>query len=866
VESELDLAYGQLSQLLRPVSGQLSALPPTQAKLLGTVTEADDGGARAADRFAVGLATLALLAEVAASSPVLVVVDDLQWVDQATADTLVFVARRLLAEQVVILLACRDEAGLPSPWPAQLPTLRLGGLGAAAAAELLAEAGASAIPAEQAARLALATGGNPLALIDLPRLLSPDELRGTVPLQAPVPIGGRLVAVYQQGIDALPDRCRQALLIAGVLGDDDVPVLEAALTIAGLAMGDLGPAEDAGLLVIGPQHARFRHPLVRSALTHGAKPTQLRRAHRVAGQALIGRNEPHVQTRQAWHLAAATAGTDEAIAQLMENEAARAARVAGFASASHAYQRAGELTPDAGGRGRRLLAAADTAFQAGHSQRALDLAARATNATADPRLTVEVVRLKSRVATWSGYPRQALDLLKATAAAIEDPLIQVGVLLDATYPAGLTGDTDEMVAMMRKAFDLTSRDGDPFLHTIASLALATTHLVRGEPATGLPLLPSDEQMTQLATSQPNVLPFLSALGFARLLAETLPEADRLIEATINIASEHGLMSALPFAMANKAVTWFRLGDWRTALAVGHQANELAEATARQTDVANTSVVLAHIGAGLGDSEICGVHGETATRIAAEAQAHAIEAQAFSALGLLELGRGDCESAISFFERTREICQSRGLLELGHWQWAPELTEALVRAGRGSEAEPVASLVDWHADRTGRPIVRAWSARCRGLLAEAGEYEAWFAQALGWHAESVRPFEEARTRLCFGERLRRARKKTASREQLTLALGIFTRLGAQAWAGRARHELQAAGVDLSPARGQVTDVLTAREMQVALAIASGATTRQTAEALFLSPKTVEYHQSHVYQKLGAASRDDLRRALKDPGTG
>jgi len=221
--------------------------------------------------------------------------------------------------------------------------------------------------------------------------------------------------------------------------------------------------------------------------------------------------------------------------------------------------------------------------------------------------------------------------------------------------------------------------------------------------------------------------------------------------------------------------------------------------------------------------------------------------------------GHPDLALPPLEHARHLCTELGLLELAHWEWAPELCEAYVRLGRRADAEPIADLLDWHARRTDRAIAYALAARCRSLLAPDDTFEQSFSTALRWHAQASRPFECARTQLCFGERLRRAKQRARAREQLQAAWKIFSDLGARPWEERCRAEITASGLRLAPTRHAPADLLTPQELQVALAVAAGATNREAACRLFIAPKTVEYHLRHIYDKLGT-SRQELKDLL------
>ena len=283
-----------------------------------------------------------------------------------------------------------------------------------------------------------------------------------------------------------------------------------------------------------------------------------------------------------------------------------------------------------------------------------------------------------------------------------------------------------------------------------------------------------------------------------------------------------------------------------------------------TSTSYARAVLALIAAGQGRAAECMALASATAEAATHAEAYATVAHTQTAVGLLALGLGRPEDAIAPLRYAERLCTDRGLLALAHWQWAAELIEASIRTGRHDDADEILCRLDAYAQRERHPIVLALAARCRGLSADDQHYAEHFTESLQWHARSPRPFEHARTQLCFGERLRRSKRKAAGRAQLTGALETFVRIGAESWADRARSELEATGRKMTPARGRQTDVLTSQELQIAMAVAEQLTNREIAQRLFVSRKTVEYHLSHIYMKLGVASRDGLRGLLEGEG--
>jgi len=862
IQSELDLPFGGLTRLLRAgaeLPGADAAVTPEFARQLEA---ARPGEARPmADRFAAGAEILAILSSVAEQAPLLVVVDDAQWVDDPSIDALAFVARRLHAEGIVLLIGRR--AGEGSPALDGLPSLRLRGLDPRSAELLLAAWAPAPLDPARVETLVGATGGNPLALVELPFLLDRERLLGLVPSYEPLPVGRHLVEAYGEKVRTLPEPCQEALVVAAVLDVADSRLLHDALAHVERTVDDLSAAEDAGLVTLSPQGVVFRHPLVRSAITQITPAGQRRRCHRAVAASLAGSNRPDDEGRRAWHLAAAAPGLDDTAADLLEEAGGRATRAAGFSSASHAFERAAQLTYDREVRRRRFLAAAGAAYQAGQGGRAQELLTEAAGVGGSASGEFDLLRLQGRLDTWQGHPRQAFDRLVTAAHAEADPRLSAQLLLDAVVASAFSGAPVPTLAAAEEALALApASDADTAL--IARLAVGAGHMLLGESHLGLPLLAGHEDLIALTERSHDSLPYVSSVAFCLLLGDDLPAATRLLEAVVSAATKRGATSALPFALTVRAHTDFRLGAWDAALAGAHLAAELAADMSRSTDLAHAQAVLALIAAAQGRDDDCHRLAAESTERAAAAQALSTEVHCHSALALLELGHGRADRAIAPLERAEAMCRSLGLMELTHWQWAADLLEARVRCGSGEGTAELASLLSSHGERSRRALPQALAARAAGLLDDSEGFDAHFATALGWHAQVRRPFETGRTHLCFGERLRRVKRRGEARRQLEAALDIFTRLGAVPWAERARSELAAAGTALSRPQRLPTDVLTPQELQIALTVIEGATNRDVAARMFLSPKTVEYHLGHVYRKLQVSSREELKTVLRHDG--
>jgi ATP/maltotriose-dependent transcriptional regulator MalT len=863
VESEVDLPCGGLAQLAGRITDLVRYLPSPQRNALQAALALEDSPQPVSDRFAVGAGLLGLLALAARKSPLVVVVDDAHWLDGPTIDALHFAARRLDAEGILLLIGSR-EADRGRPWFDGVPRLALNGLDLPAAQQVLARHGVEDLSAERLSRLVKMTGGNPLALVELPRLMTLPELTGQIPEHHPPPVGSLLQVAYGRRLSSLPEKSQDALLVLALLDSADRRTVDACLNAFGTGIADLEPAEDALLISFSADGPVFNHPLIRSAVVQTVPPARRRKGHAAAAAALAGSTVPVDRARRAWHAAAAVTGFSEEAAVLLDQAAAQALQLAGHLSASLAWERAAELSPAEADRSRRLLAAAESAYNAGEADRARRLVDTLGHLQLDPETQCETARVAGLLETWAGHPREAYRRLTETAswAAADHPLSAARLLMEATVSAVLAGHTERALSTAARARALTE-DRDAMLALASQLTEGFVRISRGESALGLPLIDLDDAVIAFVAADPNALTFASMLMFCRILVDEFGAAERLQQTVSDLATQTGAAGLMPFALASRAVVAYRRGSWEVALALASEATQLAVDTARVNDHIQALGLVALVEASRGQETEARKHLAEVRARAVTAGASAVEAQALTFTGLLELTLGRPGEAVVVLESARQICTDLGLLELAHWQWAPELCEAYVRLGRPADAQPVADLLDWHAARTDRPIVAALAARCHGLLLTGTEAEQCFTTALSWHDRAGRPFERARTQFCFGEQLRRAKQRTRAREQLESAWKTFRALGARPWEERCRAEIAATGVQLAPVRQGPAALLTPQELQVALIVAAGASNREAACRLFLSPKTVEYHLKHVYDKL-ATSRKALADTLQTSG--
>ena len=840
VESEVDLPYAGLHALLRPVLELIGRLPDAQSRALKVALALEESPE--VDRLAASAGTLTLLAEAAERAPLLVVVDDLHWLDRASAEALVFSARRFAGEQIVMLFAGRDaEPALELS--AGLPQLGLEGLAPADAVTLLRERWGAGLDSAVAERIAEATEGNPLALLDIPSLLSERERQGLEPLQDPLPVSMEIERSVQRSLGGIPEAARRALLRAA-LGDGR----------QGVDAGSLGPAVEAGLVRINDGGVVFRHPLVRSALWRAAPREELRSAHLdLAGELTDDRD----QDRRAWHLAAAADGPDEGVAAALEAAAERARARGGYASQARALERAAELSADDEGRARRLLDAAVASYWGGEPVRAIDLAERARGLARDPLLRADTIHRLAVIADWHGKWEDKIvpaETLEREAAVVEaaDPrraAALLGVVLQRRFQALETRAALEFAE--RRLALCEPLGGERYGRALQDVARA--HGLRGNAADAGAVI--DRVLTDYGSG--------AALAFATNVAEPLVwlerygTARRLLEASIDEARRDGNIVRLMFELTNLALLEFRVGRFSRAFTGAFEAAELAEHTGNDYFTACNLATLARVDAVRGDEATCRERAARAATLARRLGDELVGSEARMALAHLVLAQGKPAEAAELLEPVARLAAANEVGEPGVLPYSPDLIEALVRSGEMDRACQEIERLEGLATRTSRSWALAAAARYRGFQGGEEEMDACFQRALELHAQGS-PFEIARTKLCYGERLRRARRRVDAREHLRHAVEAFDALRAEPWAERARAELRATGASVPRRDPTAPEKLTPQELQISLQVAEGKTNREVGAALFLSPKTVEYHLTHVYRKLDIHSRAELVR--------
>jgi DNA-binding CsgD family transcriptional regulator len=835
-ESEVALPWAGLAALLEPLLGYATALTPIARGALHGAFALEQP--TVADSGRVLHAAVALLSAAGAHEPLLLRVDDVQWLDPSSRQAIAFIARRA-ADIGIAAIAVWSQRGEPfEPW-AGVPVLTIGELARADALALARRAGVAPGVAEA---LVDAVGGNPLALIEAPAQLSPAERNGRHPLPAALPVGTRLEIAYALRLDALPPATREALLLAALSADGATAPLRDAL-------GDLdvlGPAEDAGMIAVDARGLSFAHPIARAAVDRAATPSARRAAHRALAAVVGG-------PQRAWHLAAAAQAPDEALAAELETLGYDAAQRGAPATAATALARAAELSPDRARAIGRTVVAAAMAITAGSPARATALLDPVLPDAREPALRADVQLLRGMAIQQGGSPMAAFALLETEAEQVvaHDRARAAGLLTQAGVGLVAHGSMDRLAALAERALALAPPEAELVPAVLHASALATL----GEHAHARTLL--RRRHTALRALDPTGPghEILAVAALVHLWMEDYEDAERLLVWLIETCRERGAIVALAFPLTVAASLHLRRGSLTEAARLADEAVGLGEDAVGSFLHSVTLTTAAFVAANLGDPEACIRHAEQARAIALRLDLTSTLACAEQALGFLALGAGDAATAVVHLERAREHTRRFGSRDPSFLYTHADLAEAYVRAGRSADAAAVTDELAAGAAATGGAWAAAATARCRLLIEGDDRLDEHIAAALAAHARLPQPFELARTQLCAGEQLRRARRRADARAQLGGAYATFAALGAEPWAARAAYELRAAGGRHSE-RSPNGEALTAREQDVCALVAGGATNREVAAALYMSPRTVEHHLRMAYRKLGVRSRTEM----------
>jgi hypothetical protein len=825
LEAESDLAYAGLHALLRPILDQLQRLPePQRAALAAALGLATGEGA---DRFLVSAGVLSLLAAAAESRPTLCVVDDAQWLDAPSADSLVFAARRLLAEGVVILFGARDGESARFE-AAGLDEHVLPGLDRRSASELLDRA-ARKLHTSVRQRLIADAGGNPLALLELPGALSDAQLAGREPLPDALPLSARLRTVFMQRIERLPQTARAAVLVAAAADANELGTIRRAISELDLPQDALEPAEAIGMVRTDGPILGFRHPLVRATVYESATAEQRRGAHAALARALSGGPDPD---RALWHEAMAASAPDRTIADALEQAAHRSQHRGGHASAATAFERAAQLTDEERSRGHRLGLAAQAAWMGGQTGRARRLIDRSLP-LADRGQRARLLYLAGTIEGRNGWLDDGVRTLEEAAALSRDPSLTLEILREASGMATYAGNYETAVALGRRAATLTPASDRDRFNSAAIVALGVE--MSGDYARGAAL---SEQAIALAErlDDPSSL-IWAALTAARegIAADGLPYATRAVE----IARSRALVTTLPIALQMQAAGLIGQSRLDLAYSTAEEGLQLALDIGQPWAASWNLAHMAMIDARRGAEDLVQSHVDRLQAQVASSGADAVGAYVWRALGLLDLGLGRPAQA---FEQLQMVIasvrpESHPLFVLA----LPDAVEAAVRADRRSEVgEHLERFREW-TQRFPNPARLALLERCLALVEEP-DTEQHFARAIEL-APALSPFDQARTWLLYGEWLRRQRRRVEARPHLRAALGRFQQLSVSPWEARARSELRASGETARRRDPSKRDQLTPRELQIARLVARGMSNPRIAEQL-PPPQGLRQARHHV----------------------
>ncbi|WP_078492274.1 LuxR C-terminal-related transcriptional regulator [Streptomyces yerevanensis] len=848
--AESQVRYAGVHQVIQAYRSDLRLLAAPQRELLEHLLVT--GRQRPEDTgLAVGAAALGLLGAAAARCPLLLAIDDAHLLDAPSREALLFVARRIAGEPIAMVLTaedCRSVRSSLRPAVTGVPELRLGPLDPADARALLKKAMPYPLRQFVAERLLAAAEGNPLALTELPTLLTRAQCSGVLPLDDPLTPGEMLRDAYLPGLARLPDTARAALLVPAAAGDSPSDDVQRALVLLGHAPDALLPAEEEGVIELRRGRLVFADRRLRLVIYHDASTSRRHAVHRVLAQVLQG-------AVAAWHLSAAHMRPDRAVAHAVEAAASAAAEAAPVTCAE-LYERAAGVA-DTDDEAARLLGLAAGSWQrAGAAEHVPVLLGRALELTREPALRRELSVVQARQRGAVGHPGSAHRMLRAEARRqAGQPVLAAQLLLEAVDSAMCAADSRAALGSAWQAYRLTRLGGGDLAES-AAVQLAQVLALRGErvQARELLLARSAGEAAVALVGRAEVLGWLEEYEAARVLL------DRVLGEQPGVEAGAG---AERRATALGCRAWIGLwtGEWVAARTDAAEAVACAELRQENAALAQGLVVLGRLEAAQGRVVECGA---VLARAAGVARAYGLElvtGQIAVAEGLLALGAGKFEKAVDDYERAGVLAHRAGIEDPSVAPWAANLIEAYVHSGRIAEAEREHGCFDAEMRRAGPSWALAVSARCRALLLEAdgrgatGAIEAAFHEALEWHARGAVVFEHARTLLCHGQWLRRTGRTPEARVALAEALSVFSVLGAVPWEEAVRSELRASGE-----RGGRTSCgrLTEQEGRIAGLVAGGATNKETAAALFLSPKTVEFHLGNVYRKLGVRSRSELAR--------
>jgi DNA-binding CsgD family transcriptional regulator len=848
VQSEMELPFAALHQLCAPMLNKLHGLPAPQRDALEIAFGMSSGSAP--DRFLVGLAVLSLLSDAADQQPLVCVVDDEQWLDRASAQVLGFAARRLGAESVGLVFAAR----VPSSDTAGLPDLVVERLGETDARALLDVALTGPLDARVRDQILAETQGNPLALLELPRGLTPQELAGGFGLPSAMRLSGGIEENFRRRVDVLPDQTRRLLLIAAAEPLGDPALVWGAAARLGISAEAAAPATEAGLVEFG-MRVRFRHPLVRSAVYGSAVPLERQKVHAALAAVTDPRHDPD---RRAWHLANAALGPDEEVAAELVRSASRAQARGGIAAAAEFLARATALTLDPARRTERAVEAASAKVRAGAFDAARDLLAIAEAGPLSDLQQARIDLIEAELAFLTNRGSEAPPLLLKAARRlkpIDAELCRATYLqaLTAGYYAGRLALGGGVLEVARAA---AAAPPPPHTPRAPDLLLdgLVAHYTKGYEA-GLPTLRKALHAFGTGMSVDEALRLHWVAGIVARYVWDDHSWHVLSERHVRLARSVGALSQLPGALNSRSFVLLFAGELAAAASLIQQLRPAIEATGSNRVPYSA----------LGLAAFAGRQAESATLIDAISRDVRLRGEGVGISiiqwlsAVLNNGIGNYEAAVQAAQRSTEY-----LVEMITPPWsAVELIEAAARSGRAEMAADALTQLAVSTSASGTDWALGIEARSRGLLSDSDTAERLYRESIDRLGRTRMRADLARAHLLYGEWLRRERRRIDARAQLRIAHEMLDTMGMDAFAERARRELKATG-ESARKRTIVTgdERLTAQEAQIARMARDGLTNPDIAARMFISARTVQYHLSKVFTKLGIASRTQLDRVLPD----
>ncbi|WP_344976846.1 helix-turn-helix transcriptional regulator [Salinactinospora qingdaonensis] len=852
VPSESDLDFAGLLRLLRPVMDRVNELPQPQSDVLWQALRT--GRVVESDRFTLSVALLDLLCLLGRTKPLLCCIDDAQWLDARSLDAFAFAARRLAEDSVAIAFAARDNDA--KPVVPGVSRLAIGPLSDNAMRTVITDRAVCTVHPTVEEQVTRAAHGNPLAARGFVDTLTAEQLAGRCPLPEPLVLDETLLEAHTPAIRALPETTREVLLLAAADPEAGVDTLIRAAGDPQVSISAFTPAEDEGLVRIEGDQVRFHDPLLREALYQNAPLIRRREAHALLAAALDAEREP---SRHARHRAAAAAGPNAKLAVELAGAAMAARKVEGHIRASVAFERAAELTPDPRMRSCRLSYAAHDAWLSGEPQRAAALLDRAQPFATGGRLPGVVELLRGHMELLTGNTIDAAESLLAAKGQLlpHDRELAIRALLRAADAASLAGDPMRHATAASELAKLGRRDDPPELQLGVTFLEGCEASFRGDYAGSVGPL---RRVLELAehVNEPAELVWASIAG---LRLGDLRQVHTLANRAISAARRRGALSVVPQAM--EFLVYSQLWTRRFPSAANNCLTglRLARETGQPNCATHHLAALTLVSAIQGDAETCRARARSVAEQASENSLGLPAAMSTWALAVLDLASGDAARA---FSRLRVLAhagpgQGHPTMRL---LTAPYFVEAAARTGEIAQAQRVLAGYRHWATATGSTWGLALHARCQGLLSKPEEAPEHFEEALRLHqANGNDALEHARTELLYGSMLRRSRLPGQAREHLREAQDTFHRFGTRLWLKQARAELRALGDLERSEESGAADELTVQQREIARLVAEGATNREIAAHMFISPRTVEYHLRGIFRKLNIRSRVDLTRFFR-----